>query len=83
MTHLLQAMLDELERRNYAKTTVQYYMELHPPYDSTPILIRRVRRKRQRLRSNGSIESDPARQRRLSPAPRAPRHPRESYRYRD
>jgi hypothetical protein len=31
-----------------------------PPYDSTPILIDRVRRKRQRLRSNGSIESDSA-----------------------
>ena len=31
-----------------------------PPYDSTPILIDRVRRTRQRLRSNGSIESDPA-----------------------
>jgi hypothetical protein len=37
-----------------------------PPYDSTPILIRRIRRKRQRLRSNGSIESDPARQRQPS-----------------
>ena len=33
-----------------------------PPYDSTPILIRRVRRRRQRLRSNGSFESDPASQ---------------------
>jgi hypothetical protein len=31
-----------------------------PPDDSTPILIDRVRRKRQRLRSNGSIESDSA-----------------------
>jgi hypothetical protein len=31
-----------------------------PSHDSTPIAIRRVRRKRQRLRSNGSIESDPA-----------------------
>jgi hypothetical protein len=31
-----------------------------PPYDSTPILIDRVRRNRQRLRSNGSIESDSA-----------------------
>ena len=35
-----------------------------PPYDSTPIVIRRVRRRRQRLRSNDSIESDPARQHR-------------------
>lgn len=24
MTHLRQAMLDELQRRNYAKTTIQY-----------------------------------------------------------
>jgi hypothetical protein len=31
-----------------------------PPYDSTPILTDRVRRRRQRLRSNGSIESDAA-----------------------
>jgi hypothetical protein len=31
-----------------------------PPYDSTAISIDRVRRKRQRLRSNGSIESDSA-----------------------
>jgi hypothetical protein len=37
--------------------------------DSTPILIDRVRRKRQRLRSNGSIESDPASRRRCSRAP--------------
>ena len=37
-----------------------------PLYDSTPILIRRVRRRRQRLRSNDSIESDPARQRQPS-----------------
>ena len=27
MTHLRQAMLDELQRRNYAKTTVQYYIQ--------------------------------------------------------
>lgn len=27
MTHLCQAMLDELERRNYAETTVQYYTQ--------------------------------------------------------
>ena len=27
MTHLRQAMLDELERPNYAKTTVQYYLK--------------------------------------------------------
>ena len=27
MTHLRQAMLDELQRRNYAKTTVQYYLQ--------------------------------------------------------
>ena len=26
MTHLRQAMLDELQRRNYATTTVQYYI---------------------------------------------------------
>ena len=25
MTHLRKLMLDELQRRNYAKTTVQYY----------------------------------------------------------
>jgi hypothetical protein len=31
-----------------------------PPDDSTPILIRRVRRRRHRLRSNGSIGSDSA-----------------------
>jgi Phage integrase, N-terminal SAM-like domain len=27
VTHLRQAMLDELQRRNYAKTTVQYYIQ--------------------------------------------------------
>ena len=27
MTHLRQAMLEELQRRNYAKTTVQYYIQ--------------------------------------------------------
>ena len=27
MTHLRQAMLDELQRRNYATTTVQYYIQ--------------------------------------------------------
>ena len=27
MTHLRQAMLDELQRRNYAKTTVRYYIQ--------------------------------------------------------
>ena len=27
MTHLRQAMLDELQRRNYAKTTIQYYIQ--------------------------------------------------------
>ena len=27
MPHLRQAMLDEVERPNYAKTTVQYYLE--------------------------------------------------------
>jgi hypothetical protein len=49
-----------------------------PPYDSTPILIRRVRR---RLRSNGSIESDSAVRRRPSSAhQRAGSLPIESYR---
>jgi hypothetical protein len=32
-------------------------------HDSTPIAVRRIRRRRQRLRSNGSIGSDPARSR--------------------
>ena len=27
VTHLRQAMLEELQRRNYAKTTVQYYIQ--------------------------------------------------------
>ena len=27
MTHLRQATLDELQRRNYATTTVQYYIQ--------------------------------------------------------
>jgi len=27
VTHLRQAMLDELQRRNYATTTVQYYIQ--------------------------------------------------------
>jgi hypothetical protein len=27
VTHLRQAMLDELQRRNYAKTAVQYYIQ--------------------------------------------------------
>ena len=27
MTHLRQVMLEELQRRNYAKTTVQYYIQ--------------------------------------------------------
>jgi len=27
VTHLRQAMLEELQRRNYAKTTVQYYLK--------------------------------------------------------
>ena len=27
MTHLRQAMLEELQRRNYATTTVQYYIQ--------------------------------------------------------
>ena len=42
-----------------------------PVHDSTPIVGSRSRRKRQRLRSNGSIESDPASQRRRSPRARA------------
>ena len=51
------------------------------PHDSTPIAIPRVRRKRQRLGPNGSIESDPAvnvRARRVRP--RAGSLPIESYR---
>ena len=53
-----------------------------PSYDSTPILIDRVRRKRQRLRSNDSIGSDSA-----APPHRSCTHlraeslPIESYRY--
>jgi integrase/recombinase XerD len=27
VTHLRQAMLEELQRRNYAKTTVHYYIQ--------------------------------------------------------
>jgi integrase/recombinase XerD len=27
VTHLRQAMMEELQRRNYAKTTVQYYVQ--------------------------------------------------------
>jgi hypothetical protein len=53
-----------------------------PPYDSTPILIDRVRRKRQRLRSNGSIGSDSAAPPHRSCAHlRAESPPIESYRY--
>jgi hypothetical protein len=35
VTHLRQAMLDELQRRNYARTTVQYY--IRPSSDSPSI----------------------------------------------
>jgi hypothetical protein len=61
-------MLEELQRRNFAPTTIA----------NSP----RVRRKRQRLGPNGSIESDPAvnvRARGLRP--RAGSLPIESYRF--
>jgi hypothetical protein len=45
-------------------------------HDSTPIVIPRVRRKRQRLGPNGSIESDPAVNVGLEACVRAPGHSR-------
>jgi hypothetical protein len=84
VTQLREAMLEELQLRNYASTTVRACvnravsvapagrsppagfprsssrLSRRPSIDSTPIAGPRARRRRQRLHSNGSIESDPA-----------------------
>ena len=36
MTHLKQAMLEELQRRNYAKTTVDYYLKAVEYFHTSP-----------------------------------------------